>query len=230
MTRFSGTRLPRRDPQVEAIAVDGAGRVLLLQESPARAELVDLQAARVVAWFDLDVPDDGPVGKSWSDPDGSRGEGVVLLAGGHLLVAKEKKPSAFIEFGPPGARSRGVPGRLPAVRGAWAVTPGAHRYVALAVWRPDDALGNACRDFSDLDVGPDGRVYVLSDRSASIARLGALAPGGGAATLEASWEIAGLKGKPEGLAFTKDGRAVVALDKKKARRNLAVLAPAIAAR
>jgi hypothetical protein len=26
----------------------------------------------------------------WSDPKGSRGEGMVLLPGGHLLVAKEK--------------------------------------------------------------------------------------------------------------------------------------------
>jgi len=32
---------------------------------------------------------------TWSDPKGSRGEGMVLLRGGHLLVAKEKKPAAF---------------------------------------------------------------------------------------------------------------------------------------
>ena len=230
IARIAGTQLPKRDPQVEAIAVDGAGRVLLLQESPPRAELVDLEAARVVASFDLDVPGGGPVGESWADPDGSRGEGVLLLAGGHLLVAKEKKPAAIIEFGPPGARSRGVAGRLAPAGRPWPVTGGAHRYVALAVWRPDDALRKACKDLSDLGVGPDGHVYVLSDRSGSIARLGALGPGGGTATLDASWKISGLKGKPEGLAFTKDGRAIVALDKKKARRNLAVLAPPIAAR
>jgi hypothetical protein len=226
--RIDGTRLPRRNPQVEAIAVDGAGRVLLLQETPARAELVDLAAARVVASFVLDVPGKGPVGRSWSDPDGSRGEGVILLPGGHLLVAKEKKPAAFIEFGPRGARSRGVSGRL-APRRAWPVAAGDHRYVALAVWRPDDALKKACRDFSDLDVGPDGHVYVLSDQSGSIARVAALHPGGGRVSLEASWTISGLKGKPEGLAFTKDGRAIVALDTKKARKNLALLAPPIAA-
>jgi hypothetical protein len=227
--RLAGTRLPRRNPQVEAIAVDGAGRVLLLQESPARAELIDLRAARVVSSFVLDVPDDGPVGRSWADPDGSRGEGVVLLAGGHLLVAKEKKPAAFIEFGPPGARSRGVPGPLATGR-AWKVGPGEHRYVALAIWRPDDELKKACGDFSDLDVGPDGSVYVLSDQSESIARLGVLVPGGGTAGLDASWKVAGVKGKPEGLAFTSDGRAIVALDTKKARRNLVLLTPPIAAR
>jgi hypothetical protein len=229
IARLAGTRLPRRNPQVEAIAVDGAGRVLLLQESPARAEFVDLVTARVVASFELEVPDDGPVGTSWTDPDGSRGEGVLLLAGGHLLVAKEKKPAAFIEFGPPGARSRGVAGRLVPAGRRWPVTAGEHRYVALAIWRPDDALKKACKDFSDLSVGPDGHVYVLSDQSEAIARVSALAPGGGTATLDASWKISGVKGKPEGLAFTKDGRAVVALDTRKKRRNLVVLAPAIAA-
>jgi hypothetical protein len=39
-----------------------------------------------------------------------------------------------------------------------------------------------------------------------------------------------VKGKPEGLAFTSDGRAIVALDTKKARRNLVLLTPPIAAR
>jgi hypothetical protein len=30
---------------------------------------------------------------------------MVLLPGGHLLVAKEKKPAVLIEFGPPHSRS-----------------------------------------------------------------------------------------------------------------------------
>jgi hypothetical protein len=226
--RLAGSRLPRRDPQVEAIAVDRAGRVLLLQETPPRAELVDLSASRTVASFTLEVPGDDEVATSWSDPDGSRGEGVLLLADGHLLVAKEKKPSALIEFGPPGSRPRGLPKRTPTAAQPWPVRPGAHRYVALAVWQPDASLRTICKDFSDLDLGPDGRLYVLSDKSASIARLGTLARGGGVVSAEASWTIRGLKGKPEGLAFAPDGRAVVGMDTKKARRNLAVLEPAIA--
>lgn len=228
--RLEGSRLPKRDPQVEAIAVDGTGRVLLLQESPPRAELVDLAASRVVSSFTLDVPGKGAVASSWADPAGSRGEGVVLRSGGHLLVAKEKGPAALIEFGPLGARSYGLPASVPTSQSKWGVGPGQHRYVALAVWEPDAELRKACKDFSDLDIGPDGRLYVLSDKSASIARLAALAPGGGTVTAQAWWKLGGLKGKPEGLAFARDGRAVVALDKKKKRRNLALLAPAIAGR
>jgi hypothetical protein len=54
------------------------------------------------------------------------------------------------------------------------------------------------------------------------------AQGGGAAALTAAWQLDGLPGKPEGLAFTAEGRAIVALDKRKARRNLFLLEPAIA--
>jgi hypothetical protein len=35
-------------------------------------------------------------------------------------------------------------------------------------------------------------------------------------------------GKPEGLAFTSEGRAIVGLDTRKPRQNLALLEPAIA--
>jgi hypothetical protein len=39
-----------------------------------------------------------------------------------------------------------------------------------------------CADFSDLEIGPDGRLYLLSDQSASIARLDDLPPEGGKAS------------------------------------------------
>jgi hypothetical protein len=153
----------------------------------------------------------------------------VFLPGGHLLVAKEKDPPALIEFGPPRARSRGLARGGALAEGArWPIRAGEHRYVALAVWRPDKALARACDDFSDLEVGPDGRLYLLSDKSESIARLQDLPAGGGAAELSMAWRLRGLEGKPEGLAFTANGRAVVALDTRKARHNLVLFEPAIA--
>jgi hypothetical protein len=229
IARLSGSRLPKRDPQIEAVCCDGAGRVLLLQESPPRAELVDPRGLRVVASIALVVRGRGELARSWNDPDGSRGEGAVLLRRGHLLVAKEKHPSALLEFGPAGACSLGLRRNGALRAGArWPVPAGEHGYVALAAFRPDEALVAACDDFSDLEVGPDGRLYVLSDKSSSIARVGDLPPGGGTATLAGSWKIRGLDGKPEGLAFTLNGRAIVALDTRKARRNLVLLEPAIA--
>jgi hypothetical protein len=230
IARLPGSDLPKSDPQIEAICADGAGRVLLLQESPPRAELIEADLSRVVASIHLIVEGKSDLARSWSDPQGSRGEGAVLLAGGHLLVAKEKKPAALIEFGPRGARPRGLARGGSLAQGArWPIDAGSHEFVALATWFPDEALAKACDDFSDLEIGPDGRLYLLSDKSAAIARLEDLEPRGGAAACTAAWRLDDLDGKPEGLSFDAEGRAVVALDKRKSRNNLVLLEPAIAA-
>jgi hypothetical protein len=55
-----GSKLPKKNPQLEAVCADGAGRMLLLQESPARVELVDPRAGRVAASISLKVPDEHP--------------------------------------------------------------------------------------------------------------------------------------------------------------------------
>jgi hypothetical protein len=154
---------------------------------------------------------------------------MVLLPEGHLLVAKEKKPAALIEFGPSGSESRGL------VRGGalsdgerWPIKKGQNRFVALAIWVPDKKLAKTCADFSDLAIGPDGCLYLLSDKSFTIARLDDLPGGGGGAALVDAWRLGDLDGKPEGLAFTAQGQAIVGLDTRKARRNLVLLEPAVA--
>jgi hypothetical protein len=230
VARLEGSRLPEGDPDIEAVCADGMSRVLLLQESPPRGELIDAPARRVIASIALEIPGDDRLATAWADPAGSRGEGAVFLPEGHLLVAKEKDPSALIEFGPSGAQPLGLArgGALPA--GApWEIEPGDHRYVALAAWWPDKSLRKACRDFSDLEIGPDGHLYLLSDKSDSVARLADLAPSGGVVSALGTWRLGDLGGKPEGLAFTPNGRAIVALDTRKARHNLLLFEPAIAA-
>lgn len=226
---LEGTQLPKDDPQIEAVCADGAGRVLLLQESPPRTELIDPTARRVVASIALEIPGDDAIARSWADPDGSHGEGAVFLPDGHLLVAKEKDPLALIEFGPPGARPIGFArGGALSPGEAWSIAPGDHRYVPLALWQPDKALRKACEDFSDLEVGPDGHLYLLSDKSGSIARLSDLPVPGGTVSAVATWRLGKLRGKPEGLAFTPNGRAMVGLDTRKAAENLVLFEPPIA--
>src|SRR5262245_39992434 len=197
IAKLSSSMFPRSDPQIEAVCADGLGRVLLLQETPPRVELIDPTALKVVTSIDLAVEGRGEIARAWSDPKGSLGEGVVLLPGGHLLVAKEKKPAAFIEFGPPHSQSRGlVSGRALPAGGAYAIKQGHHRFVALAVSLPDKTLAKTCADFSDLERGPDGYPYLLSDKSSTIARLEDLRAGGGTAALLDAWRLGNLDGKP----------------------------------
>jgi hypothetical protein len=229
ITKLSGSKFPKDNPQIEAVCADGGGRILLLQETPPRVELIDPEALETVASIDLVVEGCGKIARAWSDPKGSRGEGAVLLPGGHLLIAKEKKPAALIEFGPEHSRSRGlVRGGALADGEQWPIEKGCHRFVALAAWVPDKILVKTCPDFSDLEIGPDGCLYLLSDKSSTIARLGELPAGGGTAVLLDTWRLGDLNGKPEGLAFSRRGRAIVGLDTRKARRNLVLLEPAIA--
>ena len=68
----------------------------------------------------------------------------------------------------------------------------------------------------------------ISDKSSSIARLDDLPAGGGTARLIDAWRLGDLNGKPEGLAFTAQGRAIVGLDTRKPRRNLVLLEPPVA--
>ena len=230
IAKLSGSMLPKQDSQIEAVCADGLGRVLLLQETPPRVELIHPEALKVVASIDLTMEGRGEIARAWSDPRGSRGEGMVLLPGGHLLVATEKKPAAFIEFGPPHSRSRRlVRGGALADGERWPIKKGHHhRFVALAIWLPDKILAKTCADFSDLEIGPDGCLYLLSDKSSTIARLDDLPAGGGTAALLDAWRLGDLDGKPEGLAFTVQGRAIVGLDTRKPRRNLVLLEPPVA--
>jgi hypothetical protein len=102
-----GSFIPREDPQVEAVCADGAGRILILQEWPPRLELLDWEEHRVVTRISLEIPADHPLYESWFDSEGSQGEGAAFMQNGHLLIAKEKDPAAFIEFGPAGDEPSG---------------------------------------------------------------------------------------------------------------------------
>jgi hypothetical protein len=226
-----GSQIPRQDPQVEAVCADGAGRILILQESPPRVELLDWAARTVDTRIALDIPAGHPLHDSWIDVEGSQGEGAAFMQNGHLLIAKEKDPAAFIEFGPAGDAPTGF-GPDSALEGGarWPVVDGDHVFVPLAVWMPTNELEDACADFSDLEVGPDRRLYLLSDKSQSIARVDVLAVGDERAGADEVWNLPLLDGKPEGLALTRHGRAMVALDTKKAKENLVLLEPPIASR
>src|SRR3984893_17697379 len=47
IAKLSGSMLPKHDPQIEAVCADGLGRVLLLQETPPRVDLIDPESFTV---------------------------------------------------------------------------------------------------------------------------------------------------------------------------------------
>lgn len=229
-----GTRIPRTDPQLEAIAVDADVRVLLVQEWPCRAEYIDARSRRVLAHIDLQIPDGvGPAAlrESWRDPEGSHAEGVVMLRERHLLIVKEKDPAALLEFAPAGNAARGFGGdRWLEAGQSWWEGVGADgaqdvTLVLVAAWAPTDVMTEVCPDLSDAAAAPNGTLVLLSDQGRCIAVVpdgaGSPAPDpfGGSFEATRAWRMSGLK-KPEGVVVLPDLDVLVACDTRKLKKNL----------
>ena len=214
---LSGLKLPDGGTQFEALAPTGEHTVLILQEQPARVLHIDLQEPALLGTVTLDVPEGHRLRQAWLGDRTSRGESLLLLDRGHLLVVKEKDPAAILEFGPPGDAPVGWRRGGPTV----APTPADATLTVLATWWLGDVLAKQLPDISDATIGPDGCLYLLSDQGSAIARLpDSLDPSGGTVDAEAVWRIAGRPENPEGLAILADGTPLVGLDTKSPRRNL----------
>ena len=214
--------LPDGGTQFEALVATGDHTVLVLQEQPANVLHIDLAAPALLGTVRLDVPENHRLREAWLGDRSSRGESLVLAEQGHLLVVKEKDPSAILEFGPPGDAPvgwrRGTPGVAPA--------PADATLTVLATWWLSDRLSKELPDISEATVGPDGCMYLLSDQGSAIARLpDRLDPSGGTVDAEAVWRIAGSPKNPEGLVILADGTPLVGLDTRSPKRNLLRLEP-----
>lgn len=234
LSTAQGTAIPTEDPQLEALAVDGAQGILLVQEYPNRAELVDAVSRRVRARIELAVPD-GPgrseLHRAWTDPHGSHAEGVVLLRDGHLLVVKEKDPPTLLEFGPADHRPGGLgPRTWLAPDAPWEVADGEATLVLLAAWHAGAGLRAECPDLSDAHVDPAGRLVLLSDQGRALLVVPPLPPAAdpweGTFEVEALVRLVGVVDKPEGLVVLPDGDVLLACDRRKVKRNLYAVARA----
>lgn len=218
--------------QLEAVVVTPDGGALVLDEQRDRVHLLAFgspgadAAVRVVHTFRLHVPADHPLAAAWADKPNRRGEGLALLPGGHLLVAKQRQPRVLVEFGPLGATPRGV-------TAAGLATPGPlpdalpDELFPLAVWEADAAARGHLASLSDLATTTDGALYVVvaARRGPSVGRVALpLLPSAKTFALDAAWTISSaVDGKAEGLALLPDGRAVVAFDAEAGAPNVVVL-------
>lgn len=219
-TDLAGLDLPEGGRQFEAVAVVDDRTVLILQEQPARVLCIDTSVPAVVGTMMLDVPVGHRLRESWLGDRSSRGESLVVTGHGHLIVVKEKDPPAILEFGPAGATPVGWQ------RGRGVVAPRSGDLTVLATWWLSDRLAQTFPDVSDATIGPDGRLYLLSDQGSAICRLpDSLEPAGGTVDADAVWRIAGRPAKAEGLVLLADGTPLVGLDTKSPRKNLLRLEP-----
>src|ERR1700712_257065 len=92
----------------EGVASDGSRRLFVLQEGADRVLVFDPELNSVRHTILLSVERDQPgFGQEWWADDNSRGEGLLLLRNGHMLIAKQREQPRLIEFGPQGSEAAG---------------------------------------------------------------------------------------------------------------------------
>jgi hypothetical protein len=221
----AGLRTPDSS-QWEGIDTDSTGRVFVLREVPGTVLVFDEALGTLLHVFPLTVEDDPAEVEAWEADQNALGEGLLLLRNGNLFVVKEDKPRQLLEFGPPGARAEGLRDDLPVAHASEFPTPRESRvtFRLLSSWDLGGAAMERIGDLSDVTVGPDGRIYLLSDQSRCIARLqAALDPEERLVEVDRIWGLPDRLVQPEGLVVTADREVLVATDHEEPRENLFLL-------
>ena len=208
--------------QLEAVAADAVGNVLLAQEDPSRVYVLDPDLARITQILDLDATTDPALAEGWERDENSKVESIVPGPDGQLLVVKEKKPICVAMFAPFTAAPMTL-AQLGATTADWTagLPSGQIGLQAVASWPAAKSL-QRLGDISDAAIGPDGSLFLLSDQSAAIARIDELPAPGEKVAVSEVWEIDGWPDKCEGIAFDAQGYCYVSIDSPKATDNLLV--------
>jgi hypothetical protein len=218
--------------QFEGVACDGEGRVLVLQEGPERVLVLSRSLDALVHTIRLVVdPVDPDFGEKWHEDDNARGEGMLLLRDGHLLIAKQRKPIRLIEFGPLADEPLGIsPDTLLPAGAPFDLPLGddSARFAVLASWKLADGEDeDAFESINDLACDADGRLYLLSSRTRRIACIEEILRADEKhAKFARVWDLpdgtpGGEDDRPEALALPFDGAALVGIDTKKPGDNVA---------
>jgi uncharacterized protein YjiK len=215
-----------RSSQWEGVDTDETGRVFVLREVPGTVFVFDPALERLLHVLHLTVEDDPGEQEAWDADENALGEGLLLLDNGHLFVVKEEKPRQLLEFGLPGEQAEGLhhnllisdTGRFPTPEEATATLH------MLSAWDLGGEALERVGDLSDVTVGPDGRVYLLSDESRCIARLQpTVPPESGTVAVDRIWGLPERLHQPEGLVITPAWDVLVATDHPERRENLFLL-------
>ena len=205
----------------EAVAGDDDGLVVILREFPPALLVLDADLSTLLVEVALDAsayPD-----LDWDEDSNVLAEGLVLMANGHVLVAKELDPPALIEFGPADESPSGF---ATGDAASSFPVPTADTFEALHVWPLSSSAASTAPDISDLAVSPTGELHLLSDEGRLIALVESnLGPTEDHAKLTRTWKLPKKAKHPEGLLFLPDETPLVAIDSTSKKKNGFVLEP-----
>jgi hypothetical protein len=213
--------------QFEAVAATKS-HVLILRENPGNIFVFSRDLGSFVQAITLKVPKTHEIYDDWKGDPNSRGEGMILLKNGHILVVKEKSPVQLIEFGPKNAAPAGYqPGDALNPDEVFPLSSGTKiDFYPLKVWDIGNSSEHLLNDVSELAVGPDGKIYALSDQSARIALIeSGLTPTEGKFKVKSTWKLSKKVSKPEGLVITSQFEPLVTSDMADIGKNLFHLKP-----
>jgi hypothetical protein len=215
----SWTLDPEAGSQWEGVAADGAGCAFVLQEhagderQPSHVFVFAPDLRERVSVIALAVDDGAEWKQAWTEDKNARGEALVLLRDGHLLIAKQKDPVRFIEFGPRGATAAGLdPSRF------LGDDPFEYPSDPLVEYEPLASWGVAREDRDELTTVNDlavfeGRLYAISRKSHRIVQLETRAsPEEDSLSVERRWSVPADVKNPEGIAFAPGLLPIVADD------------------
>jgi hypothetical protein len=214
---------PDAASQFESVTSDGGSLVALMREDPPVVLVADTATRELRAEIELVAPKGSLLDGQWDDPS-SRGEGLVLLRGGRMLVAQEKRPRALIEFGPAGTTPGGL-GVDDFLRPdeSWDTPSGSTQFVPLSMWELKGDAKDAMGDISSITVGPDGSLWLLSDKSSCVARLALAEPLPASADriteFDEVWLLPEGAVKPEGFVALDEERVLVVMDTRSTTGN-----------
>jgi hypothetical protein len=194
--------------QWEGVTADGSGRVFILQEHPGHVFVLPPELARLDTALPLDVPRHGDWERGWHEDKNARGEALLLMRDGHVLVFKQKDPVTLIEFVPKhdDPIDVGDDPFLPAGEFFALSDAPLHPVRSWPLDAPLESISDSSR------VG--GQVFVLSAKSRCIAALSALREGGEPVRLDGEpWRLPDEIAQPEGLVVLDEGSTpIVAAD------------------
>ena len=147
----------------------------------------------------------------------SLGEGFLPLASGRILVAREKNPTALVEFGVLGEAADGYQAKdtklataRPADDNSRQVLYPLHSwYLRVASTDPEDEC-----DLSDITTASNGKLYGISQVCRQVYRFDDLSPRHDKLKVVAKWNLPPQMATAESLIVLKEGVFLVAVDSK----------------